>query len=173
MEIGNFCVVKLALSFLPPIFWRQVATIAPLRQTICHFSVGAIHTTLTSRRMQIRSESNANLQEHVIRDLNLISRWVKSHLFKGCKFLYKGERELEPNGKIHTFFENNCFPTLEGIKIIQEAGDDPPFTTIELYKERIWALATKERIVSNGLALRRSGVYTVMQNRFLGKLYYP
>lgn len=120
--------------------------------------------------MQIRSESNGDYQEHVIRDLKLISRWVKSELFKGCKFLYKGERELERNGKIHNLFENNCFPTLEGIKIILQGGEEPHLTTIELYKERIWAIATKERIVSNGLALRRSGVYTVMQNRFLGKL---
>lgn len=140
-----------------------------------HFSSLGIHRHLLSKhhssRMDYNLENNSNRQDHVDRDLKMISRWVKSELFKGCKFLYKGERELDPKGKIHTLFERMCVPTLEGMKVILANADDPPYT-MELYKERIWALATKQRIVSNGLALRRSGVYTVMQNRFLGKPYY-
>lgn len=129
-------------------------------------------TPLTSSRIiACNLENNSNRQEHVDRDLKMISRWVKSELFKGCTFLYKGEKELDPKGKIHTLFERTCVPTLEGTKVIFANADDPPFT-MELYKERIWALATKQRIMSNGLALRRSGVYTVMQNRFLGKSFY-
>jgi hypothetical protein len=37
------------------------------------------------------------------------------------------------------------------------------------YLEKVWIAGAWQNSVSNGLALWRSGIYTVMQNRFMGK----
>lgn len=97
-------------------------------------------------------------------DIRMMQRWVKVDLFKGVKFLYRGKDDLKIDGNIYKLFCAQCAPSFLGIK----AASDNPMAA-HLYTEKVWELATKRNLISNTLALRRSGVYTVMQNRFMGK----
>jgi hypothetical protein len=112
--------------------------------------------------------NDANVADlpHVEQDVRLMRRWVKSELFKGCKFLYGGNSDLEPNGKIYNLFKEQCMHQLAGVK-----GNTHNFGPInqQLYLDRLWSEATKRRVIAMTLALRRSGVYTVMSNRFMGE----
>lgn len=96
-------------------------------------------------------------------DLRLIRSWAKDDLFPLCKFLYR-ERDLQPDGKIYKIFQMQCLEKLSGVKA---ACDDE--TKKRVYIKILWDLATKKNIVCSALNLRRSGVYTVMINRFSGK----
>lgn len=101
---------------------------------------------------------------HVEDDVRIMQRWVKMDLFKGVKFLYRGKEDLKIDGKIYKLFDKQCVPSLSGIKA---ASNNP--MAINLYTEKVWEEATKRNVINNALALRRSGVYTVMQNRFMGE----
>jgi hypothetical protein len=98
-------------------------------------------------------------------DLRRIGRWVKEDLFRGCKFIYRGKEDLEVSGNFYNIFKTQCGPKLKGVRA---AASD---LMQRVYLEKVWEEATKRNTVNNGLALRRSGVYTVMQNRFMGKNY--
>lgn len=104
------------------------------------------------------------ISPHLNEDLRFIKTWVRDDLFNQVKFLPKGKKDLEPRSLIHKKFVKKCKNSLPGVK----ANSNNPLAS-EVYAERVWELATRRHIVSNALALRRSGVYTVMQNRFYGK----
>lgn len=99
-------------------------------------------------------------------DVRRISKWVKKDLYRGCKFVYRGKEDLEVAGHIYRWYTVECGPTLRGYR--QAVGENDK----KLYLCKAWRVAAKHNTVNNGLALRRSGVYTVMQNRFMGRYIF-
>lgn len=112
-------------------------------------------------------ESNANdndvVSPHLKGDLVLISRWVKDSLFPLCKFIYN-EEDTEVGGKIHQLFVHQCLRKLSGWE--EGTGDN---NLRRFYSAIVWEHALKKNVIGHGLNLRRSAVYTVMTNRFVGK----
>ena len=94
-------------------------------------------------------------------DIQIVALYAKEILFPKCKFVYAKE-DLDVNGRMFRDFKKECGKQLGGKHI--KRG------TEELYLRSLWERATKERIVSDQLNSRRSAVYTVMMNRFSGKL---
>ncbi len=70
-------------------------------------------------------------------------------------------------GLVYELFENDCMDSLPGV-IAAEVTNGVHYK--EVYVKIIWDTAKERHILSNALSLRRSCVYTVMQNRFNGKL---
>jgi hypothetical protein len=97
------------------------------------------------------------------KDLALVSRWAKYEAFNYCKFLYKGKAELALTGHLYKRFVDHCDKDLVGVSLAD------PEPTRRMYRETIWLTANERNLVSKGLAIKRSGVYTVMNNRFMGK----
>jgi hypothetical protein len=116
-------------------------------------------------------ENNDHTSMHLEADLRFFRRWVKDELFKGCKFLTNGKKSLEKTGSVYARFRSACFENLLGVKNIT----DDNMVQKELYFDLLWVEGNKQHVISNGLALRRSAVYTVMLNKFMGKLkcYLP
>lgn len=113
-----------------------------------------------------------NVSMHLEDDLIFFRRWVKEKLFKGCKFLTHGKKSLDKSGFVYARFRSACFETLQGIKNIA----DDNMVQKDLYFDLLWVEGNKQHVVSNGLALRRSAIYTVMFNKFMGKkskCYWP
>jgi hypothetical protein len=100
--------------------------------------------------------------ECLVEDLRRISKWVKEDLYRGCKFIYRGKDDLDVSGNIYQWYKAECGPKLRGYK--QAEGEQDRHS----YLSKAWRVAAKQNTVNNGLALRRGGVYTVMQNRFMG-----
>jgi hypothetical protein len=95
-------------------------------------------------------------------DLLTIKTWARDELFQFCKFLYS-EKDLAPTGKIYKVFEMQCLQKLTGVK---EANGDEE--RIKYYTRTVWDMASKKNTVNNVFNVRRSGIYTVMLNRFNG-----
>lgn len=80
---------------------------------------------------------------------------------------HEWEKSLEKTGSVYGKFRSECFAKLvAGVKNIT----DDNILQKELYFDRLWFEATKRNVVSTGLALRRSAIYTVMSNKFMGKV---
>jgi hypothetical protein len=108
------------------------------------------------------TDINGMVHPYLDEDLKLISKWVKDDIFVFYKFLL--EKDLEaPKGCIYVAFEKQCKERLSGWRA---AKDD---MTKQFYAKIAWETAKKQNLVASSLNLRRSGVYTVMYNRFTGK----
>lgn len=105
---------------------------------------------------------------HLEGDLCLVANWAREELFKSCKFLYRGKKDLEPpSGTVYELFERDCMDSLPGVIAAGEVTNGVHYKKV--YVKIIWDTAKERHIVSQALSLRRSCVYTVMQNRFNGK----
>ena len=98
-------------------------------------------------------------------DFEVLSNWVKRELFEKVKFLYDTARELRINGDLYYLFVSSCKDKLIGLKERYAVGEYR-----RLYVELLWQEANqkKRNLVANGLTMRRSSVYSAMQNRFVG-----
>jgi hypothetical protein len=117
------------------------------------------------------ADNNAS-RMHLEEDLRFFRRWVKDELFKGCKFLTHGKKSLDKTGFVYARFRSGCFENLQGVKNITDGN----LVQKDLYFDLLWVEANKQHVISNGLALRRSAIYTVMFNKFMGKkskCYWP
>ena len=108
------------------------------------------------------------IQPYLEEDLRKIARWTREELFKTCKFLYRGDDDLVLNGTHFKLFERDCVPYLQGVRSAGVVGGMP---NRHEYARMAWTLARDKHIINQMLSLRRSCVYTVMCNRFNGKLF--
>ena len=115
------------------------------------------------KHMESNANDNDGVSPHLKGDLVQISRWVKDSLFPLCKFIYN-EEDTEVGGKIHQLFVHQCLRKLSGWE--EGTGDN---NLQRFYSTIVWEHALKKNVVCHGLNLRRSAVYTVMTNRFVGK----
>ena len=81
------------------------------------------------------------------------------------KFLYNPEEDLKINGALFNLFIRDCRDRLVGLK--QHQGNR---VFRRMYVESLWTEVTKKKLnfVADGLNTRRSGIYSAMQNRFIG-----
>jgi hypothetical protein len=104
-------------------------------------------------------------------DLKLVSQWSRDDLFEKVRFLYNPDHDLRADGPLHRLFIRNCKRRLLGLKASAGASDQERLLYEKLYLNMLWAEANKKRrnLVAVGLTVRRSSVYSAMQNRFVGK----
>jgi hypothetical protein len=113
------------------------------------------------QKMENIHDVNVFVHPHLQGDLKEISKWAKEDLFAICKFQYQ-KGDLGPKGKIYKLFVGQCMDRLSGVKATSDE------MTKQFYAKIVWETACKENLIASALNLRRSGVYTVMQNRFKG-----
>ena len=111
--------------------------------------------------MENINDVNVFVHPHLKGDLKVISKWAKEDLYVLCKFQYQ-EKDLGPEGKVYKLFVGQCMDRLSGVKAASDG------MTKLFYAKIVWEAACKENLIASALNLRRSGVYTVMQNRFKG-----
>ncbi len=95
-------------------------------------------------------------------DLEIVIKYVKNDLFAKVKFIYDPKVDLAVGGKIYSDYERKCKNLIGGRGLTAESH--------ETYMEAVWTAAMTKHIQKNGLAQKRSAVYTVMQNKFSGML---
>jgi len=94
------------------------------------------------------------------KDLLILSTYVKEDLYYGVKFFYDPKKDLVRRGRVFNHFYKICRKRLEGVKDYDNDREK------EWYISHLWQTATEDRIQQDSLSLKRSSVYTVMQNRF-------
>jgi hypothetical protein len=99
-------------------------------------------------------------------DLELLSKWVKKRLFGMVKFVYRPSVDLKVDGDLFWLFVGDCKDSLRGLSKLADATAGQK----KMYLKLLWAEATnKPNIVSEGLSIRRSTVYTSMHNQWVSK----
>jgi hypothetical protein len=93
-------------------------------------------------------------------DLEIVIKYVKNDLFAKVKFIYDPKVDLAVGGKIYSDYERKCKNLIGGRGLTPESH--------ATYMEAVWTAAMTKHIQKNGLAQKRSAVYTVMQNKFSG-----
>ena len=107
----------------------------------------------------IMEETEAFDQIQLKQDLKIVGVYVRTEMFQRVKFIYSQD-DLEHGGSLFGDFNKYCANSVaRGIPEVAETR----------YIACLWKQALKMKIHRNQLSTRRSGVYTVMQNRFLGK----
>ena len=100
------------------------------------------------------------------KDMETLTRWIRGEMFGEVKFIYQPDEDLRTGGKIYRWYVKSCKESLLGLREIDRTNQDAR----RKYVEDLWKDATmrKRCLVQDGLASRRSSVYTAMQNRFNG-----
>lgn len=97
-------------------------------------------------------------------DMEELSRWVKKNLFGRVKIIYRPEEDLKTEGTLFWLFARECKDKLRGLSHITDANSR------KMYVKMLWAEAmSRPNLVSEGLAVKRSTVYTSMHNQWVGK----
>jgi len=94
------------------------------------------------------------------KDTVILSTYVKEEMYYGVKFIYDPKEDLATGGVIFNHFYKHCSKKLEGRKTYQTQNEK------DMYVEYLWKNAVDDRVQQDSLAVKRSSVYTVMQNRF-------
>jgi len=117
-----------------------------------------------STSVEQRPSRNLTWDDEMLkRDTLILSMYVKEEMYYGVKFLYDPKEDLAIGGVIYNHFCKHCSNKLEGVKSYQTQREK------EIYIKFLWKNATEERVQQDSLAVKRSSVYTVMQNRFFCK----
>jgi len=138
----------------------QPSSPSPSTTTRDQNSTRRSHSTTSSRG----SSCELTLEDEVVKkDLSILSVYVKEELYYGVKFLYDPKNDLAVDGVIFNHFYKHCSKRLEGVKSRRTQSEK------DLYVRYLWKEATDTRVQQDSLAVKRSSVYTVMQNRFFCK----
>jgi hypothetical protein len=104
--------------------------------------------------------------DDVTRDENIYLRvlveYIKIDLFKKAKFVV-GKDEWDVGGRIYNDFIKCCNGRI-GLQTMTDV-------VRERYMETVWMKALTKNIQKKALVQKRSAIYTVMQNKFTGKLH--
>ena len=93
-------------------------------------------------------------------DIEVVVKYVKNDLYEKVKFIYDPKVDLAVNGLIYTHYKSKCSGVLGNRTVGPEAK--------ETYLQNVWTTAMTRNVQKNALAMKRSAVYTVMQNKFSG-----
>jgi hypothetical protein len=107
-----------------------------------------------------RSAEENSRDEHI--DLKVLVEYIKIDLFPKAKFVL-GKNEWDLGGTIYNDYIKCC----NGRIGLQTMTDE----VRQSYMERIWMKALTKNIQKKALVQKRSAIYTVMQNKFTGKLH--
>jgi len=123
-------------------------------------STPTIHTARTDASRITASMLTAWDKKIFDKDTAILQAYVKDELYYGVKFLYDPRSDLDTSQPIFQHFYKTCKDRLEGLKKY------PGKEERDLYIRNLWNTATSERVQQDALSVKRSSVYTVMQNRF-------
>jgi len=113
--------------------------------------------TTSSSRRSCKLEID---EETVDKDLLIVSAYIKEDMYYGVKFLYDPSKDLAVGGMIFNHFYKTCRKKLEGVRDYQTIREK------EFYLRYVWKTALERSVQQRDLSVKRSSVYTVMQNRF-------
>ena len=116
---------------------------------------------IQARSIKTMSTNSSDNSRQNAEDLVLLVHYIKNDLYPKVKFIYNPEVDLAVTGKIYNDFKTNCKGRIGG-RCITEPNR-------ETYMETIWTIAANKHLQKNALFQKRSAVYTVMQNKFLGR----
>jgi hypothetical protein len=82
------------------------------------------------------------------------------------KFIYRPTVDLKPDGDLFWLFVGDCKDNLRGLSKLGNATAAQK----KMYLKLLWGEATnRPNMVSEGLGIRRSTVYTSMHNQWVSK----
>jgi hypothetical protein len=96
-------------------------------------------------------------------DLKVLVEYIKIDLFAKAKFIL-GKDEWDVGGTIYGDYIKCCKGRI-GLQTMTEVER-------ERYMEKIWMRALNKKVQQKALVQKRSAIYTVMQNKFVGNLHY-
>ena len=96
-------------------------------------------------------------------DLKVLVEYIKIDLFPKAKFVL-GKDEWDVGGRIYRDYIK-CCKGRTGLQTMTEVER-------ERYMEKIWMRALTKKVQQKALVQKRSAIYTVMQNKFVGNLHY-
>jgi hypothetical protein len=111
-----------------------------------------IHKTMT------RTAEELSRDERL--DMKVLVDYIKNDLFPKAKFVY-GKDDWDVGGRIYNDYIKCC----KGRVGLQTMTD----VDRERHMEKIWMRALNKKIQKKSLVQKRSAIYTVMQNKFIGK----
>lgn len=94
-------------------------------------------------------------------DIQLVVKYVRMHLYPKVKFLYD-KTDLHIGGRIYRDYVEKASKE-QSCRRIENGDVDLTFLAL------LWNAACEQKLQKKTLNLKRSGVYTVMQNKFAGK----
>ena len=95
-------------------------------------------------------------------DMKVLVEYIKNDLFPKAKFVL-GKDDWDVGGRIYNDYIKCCKGRI-GLQTMTEVDR-------ERHMEKIWMRALNKKIPKKSLVQKRSIIYTVMQNKFTGKLY--
>ena len=95
-------------------------------------------------------------------DLKVLVEYIKNDLFPKAKFVL-GKDEWDVGGRIFNDYIKCCKGRI-GLCTMTEVERDR-------YMEKIWMKALNKNVQKKALVQKRSAIYTVMQNKFIGNLH--
>jgi hypothetical protein len=111
-----------------------------------------IHKTMT------RTAEELSRDERL--DMKVLVDYIKNDLFPKAKFVY-GKDDWDVGGRIYNDYIKCC----KGRVGLQTMTD----VDRERHMEKIWMRALNKKLQKKSLVQKRSAIYTVMQNKFIGK----
>jgi hypothetical protein len=105
-----------------------------------------------------RSAEELSRDEHL--DMKVLVDYIKNDLFPKAKFVY-GKDDWDVGGRIYNDYIKCC----KGRVGLQTMTD----VDRERHMEKIWMRALNKKLQKKSLVQKRSAIYTVMQNKFIGK----
>lgn len=122
-------------------------------------SAAAKTTATKTRKTMTRTAEEVTRDENI--DLRVLVDYIKIDLFQKAKFVL-GKKEWDLGGTIYNDYVKCCNGRI-GLQTMTE-------TVRQSYMERVWMKALTKNIQKKALVQKRSAIYTVMQNKFTGKL---
>jgi hypothetical protein len=111
-----------------------------------------IHKTMT------RTAEELSRDERL--DMKVLVDYIKNDLFPKAKFVY-GKDDWDVGGRIYNDYIKCCKGRI-GLQTMTDVDR-------ERHMEKIWMRALNKKIQKKSLVQKRSAIYTVMQNKFIGK----
>ena len=94
-------------------------------------------------------------------DMKVLIEYIKNDLFPKAKFVL-GKEEWDVGGRIYNDYIKCCNGRI-GLQTMTEV-------VRERYMETIWIKALNKKVQKRALVQKRSAIYTVMQNKFIGNV---
>ena len=107
-----------------------------------------------------RSAEDLSRDENI--DLKVLVEYIKIDLFPKAKFVL-GKSEWDLGGRIYNDYIKCCHGRI--------GNQTMTHVERESYMEKIWMKGLTQNLQKKALVQKRSAIYTVMQNKFTGKLH--
>ena len=119
------------------------------------------NVSLHDKTMVVTTTQNTAAEERQLKsDRNVLKHYLKTELFQSFKWIYRQDL-LETDGKMFKDYMKKCRPKMGPLGMSMDQS--------VLYSTKVWMRAVEKNIQRDVISCKRSGVYTVMQNKFTGE----